>query len=81
MDWITTQAAAVKLGVSVIRVRQFIQEGRLAATKIGRDWLVSAEAVSTFQKRKPGRPKVQGQQAGGKRAAGAAVKGRKRPGK
>lgn len=40
----TTQCAEI-LGVSERRVRALIDSGQLKAEKLGRDWLISAEAV------------------------------------
>jgi excisionase family DNA binding protein len=52
----TTQAANV-LGVSPIRVRQLIQEGKLAAQKFGRDYAIEESALSSVQTYgKAGRP-------------------------
>lgn len=39
-DLLTTAQAAEAMGVSTQRIRQLIAEGRLSATKVGRDWLV-----------------------------------------
>lgn len=56
MEWMTTKDAADKLGVSDIRIRQFIDEGRLVAQKFGPMWMVSAESVKGFERQGPGRP-------------------------
>lgn len=53
----TTQEAAEALGVTRQRVLALIQEGRLKATKHGRDWWISEGAVEAVKERKPGRPK------------------------
>ena len=53
---LTTNQAAVELGVSPRRVRQYIVQGRLRARKIGRDYLVDSESVAAFRPRPPGNP-------------------------
>lgn len=56
----TTEEAAKYLGVSQARVRQFIQEGRLASQKKGRDHIIESVALKHFAengRRKTGRPK------------------------
>lgn len=58
-DFLTTKEAATLLGVSTARVRQFINEGRLATIKIGRDHIIEKSAVTEFMasgKKKIGRP-------------------------
>lgn len=56
---LTTSQAARALGVSTIRVRQFIRTGRLPAVKAGRDWLIDTDALDTFAHttRPTGRPR------------------------
>ncbi len=59
--FLTTKEVAVKLGVSVGRIQQFIAEGRLPATKIGQTNLVKESDLKLVQDRKTGRPpKVRG---------------------
>ncbi len=53
---LTTQQVAEKLGVSASRVRQFILDGRLPATKLGRDNLILEADLILIQDRKAGRP-------------------------
>lgn len=58
---ITTTEAAKILGVSASRVRQFILEGRLESSKIGRDQLLKQSAVEDFALKprdRTGRPKT-----------------------
>lgn len=60
MELLSTTEAAEKLGVSERRVRQLINEGKLAAHKLGRDYAIeenSLEAVKTYGK--AGRPSKQ----------------------
>ena len=57
---ISTAEAAEILGVTPSRVRQLIIEGRLGATKIGRDQLLDKEEVENFAlkpRMRTGRPK------------------------
>lgn len=52
----TTKEAAEALGISIRRVQKLIQEGRLKATKKGRDWNISRKSVEEYpdtRKRKP----------------------------
>ncbi len=58
MDLLNTNEAAKKMGVTAIRVRQLIREGKLEAKQIGRDYVIEAgslETVKTYGK--AGRPK------------------------
>lgn len=48
----TTVAAAEYLGITPSRVRQMILEGKLNATKIGRDLLITEAALEGAKKRK-----------------------------
>lgn len=48
--------AAEKLGVSRWRVNQFINEGRLPATKIGRSYVIKEKDLELVRDRKVGRP-------------------------
>jgi excisionase family DNA binding protein len=54
---LTTTEAASRLGITPRRVRALIAAGRLAATRIGRDWLVADDALASIATRKPGRPR------------------------
>lgn len=58
MKLLSTKEAAERLNVSPIRVRQFIQEGRLAAQLVGRDYIIQEAEIQRLEKsdRKPGRP-------------------------
>jgi len=55
-EWLTTNECAAFLGVKQRRVLQFIEEGRLKATKIGRPWFVKRSHLEKFDtiERKPG---------------------------
>lgn len=58
MKLLSTIEAAEKLGVSERRVRQLINEGKLQAHKLGRDYAIEEavlESVKTYGK--SGRPK------------------------
>ncbi len=48
--------AAEKLGVSRIRVNQFIDEGRLPAQKVGRSYVILESDLQFVENRQTGRP-------------------------
>jgi excisionase family DNA binding protein len=48
--------AAEKLGVSRIRVNQFIDEGRLPAQKVGRSYVILESDLQLVENRQTGRP-------------------------
>jgi len=56
---LTTHEVADRLGINARSVARLIQQGRLVATKRGRDWFIEEIEVERFAKaRKPaGRPK------------------------
>ena len=47
---VTTTEAAQTLGVTRRRVVALIEAGRLAAEKIGRDWLIDVDVLDAFKK-------------------------------
>ena len=54
---IPVKDAAIRLGVTVQRVRQLLKQGRIrGATKIGRDWMIPTDVH--VRKVKMGRPPV-----------------------
>jgi excisionase family DNA binding protein len=54
----TTAEAAAELGVTVRRVQALIGAGRLAASKVGRDWWITPAALDKVRVRPPrGRPR------------------------
>lgn len=56
----TTTQAAQFLGISVRRVRQLIECGKLKAEKYGRDWMIPMEEMNNVKVYgKPGRPRKQ----------------------
>jgi excisionase family DNA binding protein len=58
MKLLSTSEAAQKLGVSERRVRQLINEGKLVAHKLGRDYAIEETALEDVKiYRKAGRPK------------------------
>jgi excisionase family DNA binding protein len=57
MVLLTTKDAAERLGVTVGRIHQLIQEERLPAEKAGRDYLINEKDLKLVKDRKPGRPK------------------------
>lgn len=55
---ITVKQFAAKHGVTTVRIRQFIAEGRIAgARKIGRDWWIPNRAVVRPPANPRGRPR------------------------
>ncbi len=66
MGLLTTKEAAKILGVSAVRVRQWIGEDRLKAEKFGRDHLMDTTEIERFKKNgrrsgpRGGRPKARG---------------------
>jgi excisionase family DNA binding protein len=58
---LTTAEAAALLGRSTSRVLKLIAAGRLPATKHGRDWFITPEAVAAYKPhpngRRGGRPR------------------------
>lgn len=56
-ELLSVKQAAERLGVSVPRVHQLIQDGRLEAQKIGRDYIISGDALAgDILERPTGRP-------------------------
>ena len=53
---LTVKQAASELGVSVPRVHQLIQEERLPAEKLGRDWIIESGDLEKVKDRPTGRP-------------------------
>jgi excisionase family DNA binding protein len=62
MDHLTTQQAGELLGVTAQRVVALIRDGRLPATKFGRDWLIARQALEKFEKRPQGNYKLTAEQ-------------------
>ena len=58
MEFMTTQEAGKQLGISRARVIALIQEGRIPAQKVGRDWLIRPEDLSRFERRPQGNFKL-----------------------
>ncbi len=54
---LTVKQVAGELGVSVPRVHQLIQEERLPAEKLGRDWIIESSDLEKVKDRPTGRPK------------------------
>ena len=53
---LTVKQAASALGVSVPRIHQLIQEERLPAEKLGRDWIIESGDLEKVKDRPTGRP-------------------------
>lgn len=58
MDFLTTRQAGEVLGVTPQRVIALIRDGRLPASKVGRDWLIAMSDVEKFEKRPQGNYKL-----------------------
>jgi len=57
MKFITTKEVAEKLNISRSRVYQLIEEKKLIAKKIGRDFLIKESSLANIEiHSKPGRP-------------------------
>lgn len=56
MGLLTTKQAAERLGISIPRIHQLINEGRLPAEKVGRDYVIKEEDLRLVEDRKVGRP-------------------------
>jgi len=52
----TVKQAAGELGISIPRVHQLIQEERLPAEKLGRDWIIESSDLEKVKDRPTGRP-------------------------
>jgi excisionase family DNA binding protein len=52
----TTEAGKRLGGISRQRILQFIQEGRLPARRMGRDWFIEARHLARVRNRRAGRP-------------------------
>jgi excisionase family DNA binding protein len=57
MTLLTTNDAAARLGLSARRVRMLIDEGRLPAVRVGRDWLIQERDLRLVAVRPNGRPR------------------------
>ncbi len=55
MNLLDTKQAAVRLGVSEVRIRQFCEQGRLGRKFAGR-WLGTEAELRAFKLRPTGRP-------------------------
>jgi excisionase family DNA binding protein len=55
-DWLTTGEAAAALGVTAIRVRQWIADKRLPAQKIGSIHVIKRADVEAFRSRRKTTP-------------------------
>jgi excisionase family DNA binding protein len=53
---VTVTQAAAELGVSRARVHALIKVGRLAAAKLGNQYVIGLKDLAKVRDRKPGRP-------------------------
>jgi excisionase family DNA binding protein len=56
MGILTTAQAADRLGISVRRVQQLVQDGRLPAKEFGGSLMIEESDLKLVSDRKPGRP-------------------------
>jgi excisionase family DNA binding protein len=56
-ELLTTAEAATRLGIKPVTVRRYIEQGRLPATKRGRDHFISAADLDALERAKPGKPR------------------------
>lgn len=56
MDLMTTRDAAKALGVSLRQVQTLIQQGKLPAEKVGRDYFIMESDLKLVEHRPVGRP-------------------------
>lgn len=57
MALITTAGAAERLEISVRRVQELINSGRLPAQQFGRTYVIDEDDLKLVEDRKPGRPR------------------------
>lgn len=51
LDWLTTRQAAEELGITRRRVQALIDQERLPAQRVGRDWLVNRQDLELVRER------------------------------
>ena len=56
--FVTVSQAAQELGYTVQHVRWLLRSGKLAGTKLGRDWLVSRDSVLGIRHRQISEPLI-----------------------
>jgi excisionase family DNA binding protein len=82
MNLLNTTEAAERLGVSARRVLALIEEGKLVAQKVGRDYAIQESALESVKVYgKAGRPPKQEKAATGRANANGGTPTRKRRGK
>jgi excisionase family DNA binding protein len=59
MNLLTTKEVSARLGVTIQRVQAMIRDGRLPASKLGRDYVIKERDLRLVADRKPGRPRKQ----------------------
>jgi excisionase family DNA binding protein len=68
MGLLTTRQVAERLEISIPRIHQLINEGRLIAEKVGRDYVIREEDLKLVENRKVGRPRKAQSEKASKRA-------------
>lgn len=56
MNFITTTEAAAKLRITPSLVARYCRAGKIAAVKVGRDWLIDGDALRTWKPNPVGYP-------------------------
>lgn len=56
VELLTTAEAAEQLGLTVRAIQKMIEVGRLEARKVGRDYLITPDALKDIPKKASGRP-------------------------
>ena len=59
MEWLTTSEAAARLEISVRRVQELVNAGRLPAQRFGRALMIRESDLKLVAERKTGRPRKQ----------------------
>jgi excisionase family DNA binding protein len=55
---LTTREAGHRLGLKSVTIRKYISQGRLSATRLGRDWLVKIEDLDALIRNPVGNPNL-----------------------
>ncbi|MGE0201764.1 MAG: helix-turn-helix domain-containing protein [Candidatus Melainabacteria bacterium] len=60
MNYVTTELAAEKLFTTPYTIRKYIRQGKLAAAKIGKQYLIEYEVLEAFLKQMTYKQPVEG---------------------
>lgn len=56
-DLLSTAEAARRLGIDGSGLRRLMREGRIAARRVGRAWVIEESALASYRRGRGGRPK------------------------